>query len=83
MHASKMILREEVRGGSSYLSQNDLRVHFGLGANAVMESVEITWTSGKHETFANVASDAIYTIVEGEGKIKDKIALPPPAASAK
>jgi enediyne biosynthesis protein E4 len=67
----------EVRGGGSYLSQNDLRQHFGLGAATKMESVEIRWPSGKTETFQNVAADAIYTVVEGEGIRNTKVLLPP------
>src|SRR6266566_1410309 len=70
----------EVRGGSSYLSQNDLRLHFGLGTAAKMESVEIRWPNGTVETLQNVAADCIYTIVEGAG-IRDTKALPPPANS--
>src|SRR6266704_1652249 len=70
----------EVRGGSSYLSQNDLRLHFGLGTAKKMESVEIRWPNGTVETLQNVAADCIYTIVEGAG-IRDTKALPPPANS--
>src|SRR5439155_18806810 len=71
----------EVHGGGSYLSQNDLRRHFGLGAAKKMESVEIRWPTGKTETLANVAADAIYTIVEGEG-IRNRTPLPPPSGGA-
>ena len=67
----------EVRAGGSYLSQNDLRQHFGLGPATKMESVEIRWPNGKVETLQNIAADAIYTIVEGEG-IRDTKPLPPP-----
>jgi len=66
----------EVRAGSSYLSQNDLRQHFGLGTAAKMESVEIRWPNGKTEAFHNMTADAIYTILEGEG-IRDTKVLPP------
>jgi enediyne biosynthesis protein E4 len=66
----------EVRAGGSYLSQNDPRLHFGLGAESTMTEVEIKWPSGKIETLRNVPADFIYTIVEGQG-IRDKIALPP------
>jgi hypothetical protein len=71
----------EVRGGGSYLSQNDLRLHFGLGSASRMESVEIRWPSGKIETLENVAADAIYKIVEGSG-IRATTPLPPPAGGA-
>jgi enediyne biosynthesis protein E4 len=57
----------EVKGGSSYLSQNDLRLHFGLGSEKNIATVEIRWPNGKVETLHNVAADAIYTIREGEG----------------
>src|SRR5215469_7787122 len=66
----------EVRGGGSYLSQNDLRQHFGLGTATKIDSVEIRWPSGKAETFQNVAADAIYTVVEGEGIRNTKVLLP-------
>jgi hypothetical protein len=71
----------EVRSGGSYLSQNDLRLHFGLGTARKMESVEIRWPSGKIETLENVAADAIYKIVEGSG-IRTTTPLPPLAGGA-
>src|SRR6266850_1802176 len=71
----------EVRGGGSYLSQNDLRLHFGLGTAKKMESVEIRWPNGTVETLQNVAADCIYTIVEGAG-IRDTKSLPPPVGGA-
>jgi enediyne biosynthesis protein E4 len=71
----------EVRGGASYLSQNDLRLHFGLGTAKKMESVEIRWPNGAVETLQNVAADCIYTIVEGAG-IRDTKTLPPPVGGA-
>jgi hypothetical protein len=58
---------DEVRGGGSYLSQNDLRLHFGLGSAASIDSVVVRWPTGKIETLKNIAADKIYTIVEGAG----------------
>ena len=81
VHAAGVKQFSEVRGGSSYLSQNDLRLHFGLGTAKKMESVEIAWPSGKTETLENVAADAIYTIVEGSG-IRNTTPLPPPVGGA-
>ena len=66
---------DEVRGGSSYVSLNDLRIHFGLGAAEKIDSVEIRWPSGKVETLENVPADAIHTLVESSG-IKDSHPLP-------
>ncbi len=57
----------EVRSGSSYLSQNDLRLHFGLGDSATITSVKILWPSGREDTYIDLPSDMIYTIVEGSG----------------
>jgi hypothetical protein len=57
----------EVRSGSSYFSQNDLRLHFGLGASTVMDKVEIAWPSGAKEVLNQVPADFIYTILEGTG----------------
>ena len=57
----------EVHGGGSYLSQNDLRLHFGLGSASKIDSVEVRWPNGNVESFQNVAADAIHTIVEGAG----------------
>jgi len=57
----------EVRSGSSYLSQNDLRLHFGLNASTIMDKVEIVWPSGAKESLDHVPADFIYTIVEGSG----------------
>jgi enediyne biosynthesis protein E4 len=65
----------EVRGGSSYLSQNDLRLHFGLGSNDKMGEVTIRWPNGETEVLRDVPGDYIYTVVEGMG-IQRKVALP-------
>jgi hypothetical protein len=73
--AGKLIQMSEVRGGGSYLSQNDPRLHFGLGAATVMDEVEISWPSGKVQSLRNLPADFIYTVVEGGG-IQGKLALP-------
>jgi len=66
---------DEVRGGSSYISQNDLRLHFGLGSSESMNEVDVRWPNGATEVLKNVAADFIYTVDEGEG-IKQKLPLP-------
>ena len=68
---------DEVRGGGSYLSSNDQRLHFGLGAASVLNHVQIRWPSGLVEDLKDVPADAIYTIVEGQG-IKETVKLPSP-----
>ena len=77
VYTSKMTQIDEVRGGGSYLSSNDQRLHFGLAADAVMKRVEIQWPSGLKEELKNVPADAIHTVVEGKG-ITNTIQLPPP-----
>src|SRR6202790_1771035 len=67
VRAGKLVQIEEVRGGGSYLSQNDPRLTFGLGTNVKMDEVEIKWPSGKVELLHNIPADFIYTIIEGEG----------------
>ena len=74
--AGSLVQMDEVRGGASYLSQNDLRLHFGLGSNSKMSEVSIRWPSGETETLRDVSADFIYTITEGKG-IQQKVALPP------
>jgi hypothetical protein len=77
VRAGKLAQFNEVRGGASYLSQNDLRLHFGLGKAAVVDSVEVLWPSGAVEKFAGVAADKIYMLVEGKG-IRGSIVLAAP-----
>lgn len=51
---------------SSYLSSNDPRLHFGLGASRVAD-VEIHWPSGTTEHLRNVVADRLVTVKEGAG----------------
>jgi hypothetical protein len=73
--AGALVQFSEVRGGASYLSQNDLRLHFGLAANDKMSEVSIRWPNGETEILRDVPADYIYTVVEGAG-IQQKVALP-------
>jgi hypothetical protein len=66
--AGKRTLVDEVRSGSSYISQSDLRVHFGLGSTAKLDSVQVRWPSGLVEVFNDLSVDAIHTLKEGSGK---------------
>ena len=61
------MLVDEVRSGSSYDSNNDMRVHFGLGAATKIEWIQIRWPSGLTERFENISVDAIRTLKEGSG----------------
>jgi len=57
----------DVKAGSSYLGQNDLRLHFGLGAATNAERLEVQWPNGRTEVLQNVAANQIITIKEGNG----------------
>jgi hypothetical protein len=61
--------RGDVLSGGSYLSSNDMRVHFGLGETATVDRVEIHWPSGRKETLSLPAIDRIFTLAEGKGII--------------
>jgi hypothetical protein len=63
------VLVDEVRGGGSYISQNDLRVHFGLGDAARVDRLEVRWPSGLEERFTELAVDRIHTLAEGSGTL--------------
>jgi hypothetical protein len=59
----------EIAGGGSYLSQSDLRAHFGLGKATRAETVEVQWPSGQHQVFRNVDADKFYRIEEGQEQV--------------
>jgi enediyne biosynthesis protein E4 len=58
---------DRVRTGGSYISGNELRLHFGLGTHATVDSFEIKWPTGAVEKIPNVPVDRILTIKEGSG----------------
>ena len=64
--AGDLVQTGEVLSGGSYLSQNDLRLHFGLGSKDHVDRVEIVWPDGKMEVRSNLAADRFYTIKESE-----------------
>ena len=66
----------EVQSGSSYLSQNDLRLLFGLGSHTTVDQVEVRWPSGIVETFKNVAVDQILILTEQKGAAPSPLASP-------
>ena len=58
---------DEVRSGGSFMSQNDLRLHFGLGRAKHVDRVEVSWPSGRIDRFKTLAANQIMTIKEGDG----------------
>jgi hypothetical protein len=67
LSTGQQTLTRSVKAGSSYLSQNDMRVHFGLGRSARAGRLEIVWPSGRVEVLEGLAAGQIVTIREGEG----------------
>jgi len=57
----------EVVSGSSYLAQNDLRAHFGLGAAQRAERLEIRWPDGSTEAVENLSANQVVTVQQGKG----------------
>jgi hypothetical protein len=55
----------EVRSGGSYLSQNDLRLRFGLGDAKVADAIEIRWPDGHVDTLRKIAGDQLVAIAYG------------------
>jgi hypothetical protein len=65
---SKHVQIDEVASGGSVMSQNDLRLHFGLGKVEIVDAIEVKWpTTQKIERFTQVKANQILTIREGEG----------------
>jgi enediyne biosynthesis protein E4 len=58
---------QEVRSGGSYISQTDLRLHFGLGKAEKAEKVAIRWPSGLSETLSGLPANQFYIVREGQG----------------
>jgi hypothetical protein len=58
---------QQAKGGMSYMSASDARVHFGLGQRKTIQSLEITWPSGTVDKLTNVPIDQIITVKEGAG----------------
>ena len=70
--AGELVQVGEVVSGGSYLSQHDLRIHFGLGNHDRVERAEILWPNGSKETVTNLAADRFYVVREGRGVVSIK-----------
>jgi hypothetical protein len=65
--AGERRLMDEVRSGSSFASQSDLRLHFGLGKAEVIEKLHVQWPSGAKDELTQVPVNQAITIQEGVG----------------
>jgi hypothetical protein len=63
---------EQAKGGMGYMSANDPRIHFGVGKRTKIESLEITWPSGRVDRLANLPLDQIIAVKEGTGIVPHK-----------
>jgi enediyne biosynthesis protein E4 len=78
LKAGGLTLVDEVRGGDSYLSHSDRRLHFGLGRAAKVDEVTVKWPGGAEERLAALPVNQTVTVVEGKGAQKAG-GQPPPA----
>ncbi len=72
MVAGDLVLHDQRRGGRSYQSAHDGRLHFGLGSRNKVDSIEIRWPSGMVETLKDIGIDQVITIKEGEEGKRNK-----------
>ncbi|HYU79678.1 MAG TPA: CRTAC1 family protein, partial [Vicinamibacterales bacterium] len=56
---------QEVRGGGSYLAQNDFRINFGLGSADRVDRVDVRWPDAREETWTDLPADRFHTLKEG------------------
>jgi hypothetical protein len=63
---------DEVMSGSSYYSQNDFRLHFGLGRASKVDTLEIAWPSGAKETFRNLPVNQLFVVQETKGIVSSR-----------
>jgi hypothetical protein len=70
LSASDLILYDQRKGGMSYQSAQDPRLHFGLGQRATVDAIEILWPSGSVTKLANLKSNQIIAVKEGVGIVE-------------
>ncbi|MBS1804199.1 MAG: CRTAC1 family protein [Acidobacteria bacterium] len=58
---------DQSKGGTSYMSASDPRIHFGLGKRGKIDSLQITWPSGQVDKLTNVPIDTVIAVKEGVG----------------
>ena len=67
LKTDKRSMMQEVQAGASYLSQNDFRLHFGLGTGETIQSVEVRWSDGKTEAITGAVPNRIITVKQNKG----------------
>jgi enediyne biosynthesis protein E4 len=67
--AGDLIQLGEVISGGGYLSQSDLRLHFGLGSHEFVDQAEVSLPDGRKEVLPHLAADRLYFVREGQGVV--------------
>lgn len=67
-----LVQYDHVRAGGSFLSSNDLRLHFGLGGRERVDLVEVRWPGGAVDQFKNVQVNQVLTVQEGKGMVPSR-----------
>jgi hypothetical protein len=67
--AGDFVRIEQSKGGTSYMSSSDPRIHFGLGKRTKIDSLVVSWPSGQIDKLVNVPVDQIMAIKEGIGVV--------------
>ena len=65
--AGDLVRVDQAKGGTSYMSASDPRIHFGLGRRSKIDSLVVSWPSGQVDKLVNVPADAVITVKEGVG----------------
>jgi enediyne biosynthesis protein E4 len=79
--AGDLVQTGVVLSGGSYLSHNDLRLHFGLGNHDRVDRLEIHWPNGATETLTDLSADRFYCIEQGRGIVLPGTFHPPKPAT--
>lgn len=64
LHVGGKVLHRQKKGGGSYLSAHDGRVHFGLGTSSRVDRLEVVWPTGKRQVLENLEANRVITIIE-------------------
>ena len=78
--AEELVQVKEVYSGGSYISQNDTRLHFGLGKKTKVDSIEVRWPAGKTDVIRDVPVNQFVVVQESKGLVK-AITTPKPQAT--
>lgn len=70
LHAGTLVSYDQRKGGTSYQSAQDPRLHFGLGSSTKVDTLEVQWPSGAVTRLSNIPADQIIAIQEGTGLVK-------------